>query len=168
MITKPKKSSPKRRKDTLGATEIVDFPELGWHQVQARVDTGAATSSIHCSRVRLVKQGEQLRLSFYLDVQKGAPKQRFSVSDFKEKTIKNSFGQEERRYVIKTQIMLFGRKIRTEFSLADRRTMSYPVLLGRKLLKGKFLVDVSRKNLSSLTKKIKVSGSSEASASSTA
>ncbi|WP_247237791.1 RimK/LysX family protein [Telluribacter sp. SYSU D00476] len=153
MKKKPKKSSQKSGKDVIGATEMVDFPELGWHHVQARVDTGAATSAIHCSRVRLVRQGEQVRLSFYLDVQKGAPKQRFSVSEFKEKTIKNSFGQEERRYVIKTKITLMGRKIRTEFSLADRQKMTYPVLLGRKLLKGRFVVDVSQKNLSSQTQK---------------
>ncbi|GAB3167097.1 ATP-dependent zinc protease family protein [Telluribacter humicola] len=165
MKKKPKKSSKKQSKDVIGATEIVDFPELGWHDVQARVDTGAATSAIHCSRVRLVRQGEQTRLSFYLDVQKGAPRQRFSVSDFKERTIKNSFGQEERRYIIKTQITLFGRKIRTEFSLADRQKMTYPVLIGRKLLNGRFIVDVSQKNLSSQTKKSSTSEKPDASAS---
>ena len=143
-----KKKVPQKEKAVIGATELVDFPELGWQQVPARVDTGAATSSIHCSRVRLVeKAGEPRRLSFYLDVQKGAPRQPFSVTDFKETTIKNSFGHEERRYVIKTQIVLGKRRIRTEFSLADRRKMSYPVLLGRKLLKGRFLVDVSQKYL---------------------
>ncbi|GAB2785382.1 ATP-dependent zinc protease [Rhabdobacter roseus] len=144
------KKVPKKEKELIGATELVDFPELGWQQVPARVDTGAATSSIHCSRVRLVeKAGQPKRLSFYLDVQKGAPRQPFSVTDFEETTIKNSFGHEERRYVIKTQIVLGKRRIRTEFSLADRRKMSYPVLLGRKLLKGRFLVDVSQKYLAS-------------------
>jgi hypothetical protein len=154
--------------DIIGAIEEVSFPELGWHQVHARIDTGAATSAIHCSRVRLVKQAGQTRLSFYLDVRKGAPKQRFSVTDFKERIIRNSFGQEESRYIIKTYITLFGRRIRTEFSLADRCSMTYPVLLGRKLLKGRFLVDVSRHYLSSPATDSLAKVDSEASASSIA
>jgi hypothetical protein len=132
----------------IGATDIVDLPELDWFQVPVRIDSGATTSAIHCSRVRLVKEGDEDRLQFYLDKKKGAPQQSFIVSDFKETIVRNSSGKEEKRYVIKTRITLFGKKIRTEFSLANRRKMTYPILLGRKLLKNRFLVDVSQKNLS--------------------
>lgn len=131
-------------KKIIGATELVHFPDLGWHEVAARVDTGAATSSIHCSKVKVVQKDGKAKLSFYLDVKNGAPKQVFSVTDFKERTVRNSFGHTEKRYVIKTAIVIAGRKIRTEFSLADRRSMSFPVLLGRRLLKGRFIVDVSQ------------------------
>ncbi len=131
-------------KKIIGATELVHFPELGWKNVVARVDTGAATSAIHCSRVRVIEKDGETRLSFLLDTQKGAPKEAFSVTDFKEKVVKNSFGHTEKRYVIKTVIVIAGRKIRTQFSLADRQKMSFPVLLGRRLLKGRFLVDVSQ------------------------
>jgi len=134
--------------ETIGATDIVDLPELKWYHVPVRVDSGAATSSIHCSKVRLVKNGEHATLHFYLDTKKGAPQQSFSVDEFKETIVRNSSGKEEKRYVIKTQIKLFGKKIRTEFSLANRRKMSYPILLGRKLLKNRFIVDVSQKDLS--------------------
>jgi hypothetical protein len=138
----------KKKIDLIGATDIVDLPELGWYQVPVRVDSGAATSAIHCARVRLIKEGDTARLCFYLDVKKGAPEQSFTVSDFKETYIRNTSGKQEKRYVIKTQITIFGRKIRTEFSLANRKEMSYPILLGRKLLKGRFLIDVSQKDLS--------------------
>lgn len=131
-------------KKTIGATETVSFPDLGWMDVPARVDTGAATSSIHCSRVRVVEKDGQPQLSFFLDVKKGAPRQAFSVATFEERIIKNSFGHTEKRYIIKTTIVVAGRKIRTKFSLADRRQMSFPVLLGRKLLKGRFIVDVAQ------------------------
>ncbi|SEJ21346.1 Uncharacterized conserved protein [Dyadobacter koreensis] len=139
----------KKKIELIGATDIVDLPELGWYKVPVRVDSGAATSSIHCAKVRLIKDGDDTRLCFYLDSKKGAPGQSFTVSDFKETVVRNSSGKEEKRYVIKTQITLFGRKIRTEFSLANRKKMSYPILLGRKLLKGRFIVDVSQKDLSS-------------------
>lgn len=134
--------------EIIGATDYVDFPDLGWSNVPVRIDSGAATSSIHCSKVKVVKDGETPVLHFSLDTKKGAPAQSFSVTEFKEKLIKNSSGKSEKRYVIKTFIRLFGRKIRTEFSLANRTKMSYPVLLGRKLLNGRFIVDVSQKDLS--------------------
>ena len=134
--------------EVIGATDIVDFPDLGWYHVPVRVDSGANTSSIHCSHVKLIKEDNHTILRFYLDAKKGAPEQSFSVQDFKETVVRNSSGKEEKRYVIKTYIKLFGRKIRTEFSLADRQKMSYPILLGRKLLKNRFIIDVAQKDLS--------------------
>ena len=138
----------KQHLEVIGATDMVDLPELGWFNVPVRIDSGATTSAIHCSRVRLIKDGEQTMLCFYLDAKKGAPQQSFTVTDFKETMVRNSSGKEEKRYVIKTRIKLFGRNFRTEFSLANRRKMSFPILLGRKLLKNRFIIDVSRKNLS--------------------
>jgi hypothetical protein len=130
-------------KKTIGATTTVNFPELDWHGVPARVDTGAATSSFHCSRVKLVEKEGTTFLSFCLDMKKENPKKDILVRDFKEITVKNSFGNSERRYVIKTVVEVAGRRISTQLSLADRYKMSFPVLLGRRLLKGRFIVDVS-------------------------
>lgn len=133
----------------IGATDLIDLPDLGWFQVPVRIDSGATTSSIHCSKVRLIQEGDQTLIQFQLDAGKGAPKQSFKIRNFKETIVRNSSGKEEKRYVIKTTIILFGKKIRTEFTLADRGKMSYPILLGRRLLKGRFLIDVSQKDLSS-------------------
>lgn len=138
----------KRPLEIIGETDIADLPELGWHNVPVRVDSGAATSAIHCSRVKVVDAEGAKELHVYLDANKGAPKHFFIVTDFKQTVIRNSFGKEEKRFVIKTPIRLFGRKIRTEFTLANRQKMSFPILLGRKLLKNRFIIDVSKKNLS--------------------
>jgi hypothetical protein len=138
----------KKRIDTIGAIDMIDLPELGWNQVAVRVDTGAATSAIHCAHVKICKEGPTPYLQFHLDTKKGAPKRSFISHDFKETLVRNTSGITEKRYVIKTQVIIFGRKIRTEFTLANRKKMNYPILLGRKLLKDRFIVDVSRKNLS--------------------
>lgn len=143
----------KKPVEIIGATDIVDLPDLGWYNAPVRVDSGAATSSIHCARVRLIKEGNHHLLRFYLDTKKGAPEQSFLVQDYKETIVRNSSGKEEKRYVIKTHIRLFGKKILTEFSLADREKMSYPILLGRKLLKNRFIIDVSQKDLSAKRRK---------------
>lgn len=150
----------KKDKQVIGATDIADLPELDWINVPVRIDSGAATSAIHCSRVTLENEGTRLR--FHLDASKGAPARSFLAEDFKEKIIRNSSGKEETRYIIKTRIVLFGRKIRTEFSLADRGKMQFPILLGRKLLKNRFVVDVSLKNLSADRKRLKAGATTPA------
>lgn len=134
------------------------MPELGLHNVDAKIDTGAYTSSIHCSRIRLKKDtdGHEI-ITFTIPGSKLHEKglQHFKVREYEERKIRSSNGQIQKRYVIKTQIVLFGRKIRAEFSLADRSSMKFPILLGRKLLQGRFIVDVSKKDLSYLEKKNK-------------
>lgn len=72
---------------------------------------------------------------------------KFVFAKFKQRQIRNSFGESELRYVIKTQIKIFNRRIRAEFSLSDRGSLRFPVLLGRKILRDRFLIDVTKKDL---------------------
>ena len=133
-------------------TEVVDFPDLELVHVQAKIDTGAYTSALHCKDICLIENEHGTMLSFYVIEPGGILTRRIYSDTFTQRTIKNSFGMAEKRYIIKTKIILFGSKIQAEFSLADREQMRYPVLLGRKLLRNRFVVDVSQKNLSQQTK----------------
>ena len=54
----------------------------------------------------------------------------------------------EERYSVVTSITLFNKKYIIELTLTERGEMKYPVLLGRKFLSGKFVIDTSKKNLS--------------------
>ena len=45
---------------------------------------------------------------------------------------------------VKMQIVIRGRRIMATFTLADRSTQVYPVLIGRATLNGKFIVDVQK------------------------
>ncbi|MFD1144999.1 ATP-dependent zinc protease [Larkinella insperata] len=138
----------KRPKQVIGFADRLDFPDLGWTDVEAKIDTGAYTSALHCTDVKLVPHGDGFRLRFSLVGERGQKKKQFVTDLFQYKTIKNSFGQSEKRFVIKTRVLIMGRLIRAEFSLANRGTMRFPVLLGRKLLRNKFVVDVSLQNVS--------------------
>jgi hypothetical protein len=152
-ITRYRKVRPLAEKQTIGMTDVVDFPDLNLPDIQAKIDTGAYTSALHCKDVRLEQIGELRQLHFCVVGLPGEV-ERVSVSDeFSRRLVRNSFGVSELRYVIKTRIKLFGRVFRAEFTLADRERMRYPVLLGRRLLRGRFLVDVSKKNLSFTQKK---------------
>ncbi|NEU68917.1 ATP-dependent zinc protease [Spirosoma agri] len=129
-------------------TDLVDFPDLKLFDAQAKVDTGAYTSALHCKDVRLVRAGGKQKLRFELIDKTGDKVKRFYSDEFSQRMIRNSFGVAEKRYVIQTRIVLFGRTIRAEFTLADREQLKNPILLGRKLLRNRFIVDVSQKNLS--------------------
>jgi hypothetical protein len=130
----------------LGRCDRIDLPELGLRNIHAKIDTGAYTCSLHCRTVNVVNG----RLEFIL-LDEEHPEftgMKFTFKKFSQREIKNSFGIAEQRYIIKTTIRIFDRVIRAEFSLSDRDNLRYPVLLGRKILRKRFLIDVTKKNLS--------------------
>lgn len=130
-------SKTKKPKQIIGRREIVDFPELNVYGIYAKIDTGAYSNTLHCSGIG-IKNG---KLCF-----KVTDGQEHCFENYSQKKIKNSSGEAEKRYIIKTKIRIAGRTIKSIISLTDRGNMRYPVLIGRRLLKNKFVVDVSLKN----------------------
>ncbi len=64
------------------------------------------------------------------------------------RTVKSSNGTIQERIFIKTILELFGLEFETEISLTDRKSMKYPMLIGRKFLEERFIVDVASTHLS--------------------
>jgi hypothetical protein len=122
----------------IGRREFVSFPLLNISKVEAKIDTGAYTCAIHCKNILLKNHNNTQVLTFQL-----LDDTIYSFNEFTRKKIKNSFGEMEERYIIKTQIIIGRKKIKTTISLSDRENMRYPVLIGRRLLKGKFIIDVN-------------------------
>lgn len=130
----------------IGRREFVDFPQLKLFSIEAKIDTGAYTSAIHCKDIRLkTSNGKQILCFKLLDnTHPEYSEQIHEFPEFYRKKIKNSFGEMEERYIIKTRVKIGRKNILTTLSLSDRENMRYPVLIGRRLLKGKFLVDVNK------------------------
>lgn len=111
--------------------------------VPAKVDTGADSSSVWASNIRVDRDGK-LRFSLFGE---GSPyysgkvfvREQFSVSQ-----VRSSSGHQQIRYRVPFTVRVAGKKIRVTFNLSDRSQNIYPVLLGRRSISGKFLVDVSR------------------------
>ncbi|MES2629514.1 MAG: RimK/LysX family protein [Bacteroidota bacterium] len=139
----------KREKIVIGRKEIVDFPELNLWGVPAKVDTGADTSSIHVRKLKLEKKGDTAVLTCYF-----GPRHKATFTTFDQTMVKSSNGIKQTRYVVKLQLNVFGREFETEFTLSDRKSMTFPVLLGKKFLRKRFVVDVSLSNLSQKNKLI--------------
>lgn len=125
------------------------MPGLGVNLAWAKIDTGAYTSSIHAEQIREEEVDGKKLLRFQIlmpDHQKFSGKT-LTFKKYREKKVKNSFGQTETRFLIETKIQLAGEVFRGEFTLTDRSSMKNSILLGRKILRGRFLVDVSKTNL---------------------
>lgn len=128
----------------IGRVERVLFSILKSERVPAKIDTGADLSSIWASSV--TKKAKKLSFELFAPGSKYYTGEVITLEkpNYRRALIANSFGTKESRYVVKLKVEINGTVTTAEFSLADRSKKIYPVLLGRKLLDGVFLVDVSK------------------------
>ena len=127
----------------VGALECCDLPELELSQVQMRVDTGAATSSLHVDNIEeFTKDGKRwVNFDIHPDVHDVDRIVNKTLSLKGMKTVKSSSADKEKRIVIKTTIRLGGREWPIKLTLTDRSTMKNLMLLGREAMAGHILVD---------------------------
>jgi hypothetical protein len=141
----------------LGRADRVDLPHLGLFNIKAKVDTGAYSCSLHCQRAQVVDR--KLEVVLLDEEHPEFTGMKFIFDDFVQKNVRNSSGILERRYVIKTPLTIHGEELLAEFSLSDRDNLRFPILIGRKILRGRFLVDVTKRNLSYREKRKAAKGS---------
>jgi hypothetical protein len=147
-----------KKKITIGRKDKANFPGLGLKSLDIKMDTGAYTSAIHCHKIeKKEKDGKEVLVFRLLDPSHPQYQhQEFTMENYSEKRIKNSFGISEKRFVIVTDIILFGQKKPIELSLSERGEMRFPILIGRRFLMGKFIVDPSKYDLSEKRRKEKL------------
>jgi len=134
----------------IGRKDIVDFNQLELYGVEAKIDSGAYTSSFHCHKIEEVeKEGKRwVRCNFLDPEHPQYHEKEFCLEIFKVRNVKSSNGSVEQRYSIITEITIFQRKYPIELTLTERSDMKHPVLLGRKFLSKRFLINTAQKNLS--------------------
>ena len=128
---------------TIGWREWVSLPTLGIPRIKAKVDTGARTSCLHAFAYERITEG-------------GAPWLRFSIHPIQEHTdkvivctaplvdermVSDSGGHRELRPIIATRIVMDGIEFDADFTLTNRDTMRFRVLLGRVAVAGRFVID---------------------------
>lgn len=129
-------------KHILGQAEYISFPEIKIADVPARIDTGAQTSAIWATDIR-EEAGGGLSFTLFDEQSPHHTPIRHKVDTYRKSTIRSTIGTTEQRFKILLLVELSGRKIRASFTLANRSRQVYPVLIGRNVLSGKFVVDVS-------------------------
>lgn len=128
----------------ISSFEPVSFPEFAViGNVSAKIDTGAYTGALHCTKIREEETvlGKVLHFSPF-----DHPEAQMTVTDFVVRHVRSSNGESASRYFINTVIEIQGETYPIVLSLADRSEMKWSVLIGRRFLRThKFLVDVNRK-----------------------
>ena len=125
----------------VGWRELVHLPELGLHAVPAKIDTGARTSSLHGTVLEEFERDGERYVRFAVDFAQQHVRQVCEAVHVDVRGITSSKGETQRRYVIKTPLKIGGVEFRAEISLADRRDMRFPTLIGRSSLRRRFVVD---------------------------
>jgi hypothetical protein len=128
---------------TVGRNEPVDLLRYARRKVPAKIDTGADSSSIWVSHVRVGKDGV-LRFSLFGEGSPFYNGKTIKREKYRAAQVRSASGHQQIRYRTQLTLRLGGKRIRATFNLSDRSQNKFPVLIGRRTLSGKFLVDVSK------------------------
>ncbi len=129
----------------IGWREWVSLPELGIHRIKAKIDTGARTSALHAFRVVLQEQGDRTQVIFDLHPLQSPHLEILTcVADLVDiRTVTDSGGHREERYVIRTSLAMGGACWPIEVTLTNRDDMNFRMLIGRTAMQDRFLIQPS-------------------------
>jgi len=137
----------------IGRAERLSFVDADITNVPSKVDTGAYRSAIHAADIH-EKDGQLFFTLLAGHPVCGAMAKTISTDDFRKVEIANSFGHTEMRYEVKLKVKLGPKVFHARFTLADRSKKIYPILIGRTLLNGRFLIDTDESAIDRVQLKI--------------
>ena len=130
------------------AEYLTIFPQK--YRYRARIDSGATTCSMSALDIEIFERDGKKWVRFRLPLPSDNPKEKLKKSEpqeypiTREANIKRHGAEDQIRPAVKLKVQLGDFEGRIEFTLTDRSKYEYPVLIGRNLLDGNFLIDVSR------------------------
>jgi len=132
----------KRQKRVVGWKEHAALPDLKVKDVIAKMDTGANLASIDASEIKYSTKGGVKHVNFKV-MKRNNTVRKTSAPLAGFKRIKSSNGDVERRPYIKTTLLVDGISKKIELTLTDRGPMDYTMLIGRKALGRRWVVNPS-------------------------
>ena len=125
-------------KITIG--EVEDVVLMPWRvKLPARIDTGAATSSLDARDLKVKNNIAE----FKLPKKYGGLSLRLPVIGWQDV---RSADFKEKRPVVEIKLCMGPKLIHTQVTLNDRSTVRYPLIIGRNVLKDNFVVDCVQSN----------------------
>ena len=145
--TQPQPQPPKQIQGMriIGEVEPVTILAAGL-TLPARIDTGATTSSLDARDIQQFERDGKKWVRFVVVDRRSGKKVKVEGRLTRSVEITRHGADPQIRPVVKLKAILGKVQLLREFSLTDRSTFTYPVLIGRNFLQGKFLVDVTLKN----------------------
>lgn len=132
-----------KNKKIIGRREIISILDLDLQDLDAKIDTGADSNALHCDDIYI---DDENNVHFMLldDVHPSYNGKKMIMPLYQLKKVKSSNGKTELRPSIKVKVTFYNKNYITIISLTNRADMQYPMLIGRKFLENKFIVDVSK------------------------
>lgn len=125
-----------------GWREWVSLPDLDIPKIKAKLDTGARSSALNATNIRTEHEGTTTWVTFDVFPNRRSDKSvTCRAKTIDRRTVSDSGGHKEQRWVIETAISMGGQTWPMEMTLTDRRGMKFSLLLGRTALKDRFAVD---------------------------
>lgn len=114
--------------------------------INAKVDTGAKTSSLHAYAIKEFERDGKPFVEFKLHPIQHTNKIPITCEAplVDQRQVTNSGGKKRERYVIKTLLKIGGKSWPIEMTLNNRKTMSFRMLLGRQALKSRFRINAGK------------------------
>ncbi|MGA7272010.1 MAG: RimK/LysX family protein [Acidimicrobiia bacterium] len=133
----------------MGWREWVGLPGFGVEAVKAKVDTGAASSSLHAFKLERFSADDVPMVRFEIHPRQRSTAARITVEAevIDERAVRNPGGHREVRPVIEAVLAWSDVRWTTEINLTRRDEMGFRMLLGRRALRSRFLVDPGRSYL---------------------
>ncbi len=132
----------KREKKIVGWKEQVALPDLKIKSVIAKIDTGANVATIDAADIKFVTIKDVKYVKFTVKKRNNTVRKTSApLAGFKR--IRSSNGDVEKRPYIKTDILMDGITKNIELTLTDRGPMDYTMLIGRKALGRRWIVNPS-------------------------
>lgn len=126
-------------KIVIGRFDKADFPALQLNDIAIKIDTGAYTSSIHCNNI--IEKDDVLECTLLDEEHFMYNEKKISFSEYDTIFVRSSNGIIQKRYQVLSKIKIFNKVYKISLSLSSRQEMRFPVLIGRKFLTKKFIVD---------------------------
>lgn len=135
-----------KNKKIVGRKEIISIVDLHLVDLDAKVDTGADSNALHCDDIEI--ENNIVHFTLLDEIHPAYHGKRLSLPLYKLKKVKSSNGETQLRPSIKVSVLFMGKRYKSVISLTNRADMKFPMLIGRRFLKDRFLVDVSKEYLS--------------------
>jgi hypothetical protein len=137
------------KKTVIGWREWVQLPELGVLETKAKVDTGADKSSLHAFNVERVERNgvDYVRFELHPKQRSRKPTIQCEAPLAMVKKVKNPGGRSELRPMIRTKVVVAGVELEALVNLTSRDEMGFRMLLGRRSLRNRFIIDPGRSYL---------------------
>lgn len=119
----------------IGWHECISLPDLGLTDFAVKVDTGAKTTALHAVNIETYYKGDDKWVRFRSPDVAGVASRVLTFPVFTKRAITNTSGTPETRIVIRTPMIIAGRKWKIDISLTDRGNMHFPLILGRRALR---------------------------------